>query len=248
MAVDLDSTRNLLERLGLTHIGSQITELMEEGVREKRPIHEQLHHLLSFEVEHREESRVRTGLKLSGLPPGKTLSGFDFAFQPGIDRSRIELLSTCEYIRQKENVLFLGPPGIGKTHLAASLGIKAVSNGFSVAFMTLDEVIHAMKRDSETPPTRLKGKKYLKSSLLIIDEVGFTPLERKESNLFFRLISNRYERASIIITSNKAIGEWPEVFAGDETIATAILDRLLHHCHVLNIKGRSYRVKGMGKD
>ncbi len=134
-----------------------------------------------------------------------------------------------------------------ETHLAAALGVKAISSGFSVAFMALDELIHCLKRDQDAPTTLLKGKKYLKNSLLIVDEVGFTPMDRCEANLFFRLISNRYERAATIMTSNKSVGDWPEVFAGDETITTAILDRLLHHAHVFNIKGRSYRIKDLAQ-
>jgi DNA replication protein DnaC len=121
-----------------------------------------------------------------------------------------------------------------------------VLNGFCVAFMRLDELVHALKRDAEVAPNRLNGKRYLKSTLLIIDEVGFTPLDRRESNLFFRLISHRYERVSTVLTSNKGIADWPEVFAGDEVITTAILDRLLHHAQVFNIKGRSYRMRSIG--
>lgn len=242
---DLDATRTLLGKLGLIHTPALLGDILEEGVKEKRSPHDILHRLLSCEAERREERRGAQGLRLSGLPPGKTLDGFDFAFQPTVDRRKIELLATGEYLAKKENVLLLGPPGVGKSHLAAALGVKAVALGFGVSFMTLDELIYALMRDQGTPATRLKGKGYHKASLLIIDEVGFTPLDRKEANLFFRLISNRYERAATIITSNQGIGEWPAIFAGDETLTTAILDRLLHHAHVLNIKGRSYRLKDL---
>jgi len=242
-SVDLDTTRELLERLGLLHVTPHLSDLLETGAREKQSPHDVLHQVLKTEAEAREERRIRTSLKLSGLPPGKTLDGFDFSFQPGIDRQRVQLLETCEYIRKQENILFLGPPGVGKSHLATALGVKAVSNGFSVAFLTLDELIYLLKWDQEVRSSRLKRKKYMKAALLIIDEVGFTPLDRRESNLFFRLISNRYERVSTIITSNQGIGDWPGIFADDETITAAILDRLLHHAHVLNVKGQSYRMK-----
>jgi len=126
-----------------------------------------------------------------------------------------------------------------------ALGVKAVENGFSVAFYRLEDLLHAMKKDAEVPPRRLKGKKYLKVSLLIIDEVGFQTLTRQEASLLFRLVSYRYQRGSIIITTNKSVKDWPEVLAGDEVMTTALLDRLLHRCHALNIKGRSYRLRDL---
>jgi DNA replication protein DnaC len=136
-----------------------------------------------------------------------------------------------------------GAERVGKTHLAVALGVKAVQNGFSVAYYRLDDLLHAMKQDADVPPRRLKGKKYLKSALLIIDEVGFQPLSRIESSLLFRLVSWRYGKGSTIITTNKSVKDWPEVLANDEVMTTALLDRLLHRCHVFNIKGRSYRLR-----
>jgi len=170
---------------------------------------------------------------------------FDFGFQPGIEKNWIHTLATCAWIREHETLLFQGPPGIGKTHLAVALGVKAVENGFSVAFYRLDDLLHALKQDAEIPPRRLKGKKYLKVSLLIIDEVGFQTLTRQESALFFRLVSYRYQRGSILITTNKSVRDWAEVMAVDEVMTTALLDRLLHRCHVFNIKGRSYRLRDL---
>jgi DNA replication protein DnaC len=171
------------------------------------------------------------------------LPGFRGQAPLGGAEEQIETLATCAYIRQSATLLLQGPSGTGKTHLSVALGVKAVENGFSVAFYRLEELLHAMKRDAEIPPLRLRGKKYLKVALLIIDEVGFQPLSRVEANLFFRLVSYRYQRGSTILTTNKSIRDWPEVLAGDEVLATAILDRLLHHSHVVNIKGRSYRLR-----
>jgi DNA replication protein DnaC len=125
------------------------------------------------------------------------------------------------------------------------MGVKAIENGFSVAFYRLEDLLHAMKQDADIPPRRLKGKKYLKVALLIIDEMGFQALTRQEAALLFRLVSYRYQRGSIAITTNKSVKDWAEIIAGDEAMTTALLDRLLHRCHVFNIKGRSYRLRDL---
>ncbi len=142
-------------------------------------------------------------------------------------------------------MLIQGPPGVGKSHLAVALGVKAVENGFSVAFFRLDDLLHAMKQDADLSPQALRRKKYVNVSLLIIDEMGFQPMSRQEASLLFRLVSFRYGRGSTLITTNKSVKDWPEILAGDEAMATALLDRLLHHCHALNIKGRSYRLRDL---
>ena len=245
--VDLDSTRAALEQLGLVHVAESLPQMLNEAVKENLAAHRFLDKLLAAEVGQREERRIKTSLKLSGLPPGQTLGNFDFSFQPGIERSKIETLATCAWIREHATLLVVGPPGVGKTHLAVALGVKAVENSFSVAFYRLEDLLHAMKQDAEVPPRRLRGKKYLKVSLLIIDEVGFQPMTRQEASLFFRLVSYRYQRGSTLITTNKSVKDWPEILAGDEVMATAILDRLLHRCHVLAIRGRSYRLRDLEK-
>jgi DNA replication protein DnaC len=243
--VDLDTTRGALEQLGLNYMAESLQEHLNAAVKGGLPAHKFLDTLLAVETTSREERRIKTSLRLSGLPTGQTLQNFDFAFQPGIEKSQIETLATCGWIREHETVLMQGPPGVGKTHLAVSLGVKAVENGFSVAFYRVEDLLHAMKKHADVPPARIRGKKYLKVALLIIDEVGFQPLTRQEANLFFRLVSYRYQRGSTLITTNKPIKDWPEFLAGDEVMATALLDRLLHRCHVLNIKGRSYRLRDL---
>lgn len=242
---DVSKLKEQLDALGLGFAAERLGEALTEAVKEDRGPAFLLESILSEEAERREERRLRKALQLSGLPTGQTIANFDFAFQPSVERSRIETLATCAWIRQKENLLIQGPPGVGKTHLAVALGVKAVECGFSVAFYRLDELLHAMRKDREVPPAQLRRQKYMKPALLIIDEVGFQPFSREEANLFFRMVSYRYGRGAVCLTSNKSVREWPEMLAGDEVLATAILDRLLHASHVLNIRGGSYRLKDL---
>lgn len=245
--VDLDATRVALQRLGLDHVAVGLEDFINDAVKDNLPPHRLLDKLLALEHTQREERRIRTSLKLSGLPTGLTLANFDWSFQPGIEKNRIESLATCSFIREHETCLISGPPGVGKTHLAVALGVRAIENGFSVAFYRLEDLLHAMKQDADVAPRRLRGKKYLSVSLLIVDEVGFQPMTRQEATLFFRLVSYRYQRGATMITTNKPVKDWPEILAGDEVMAAALLDRLLHRCHVLNIKGRSYRLRDLEK-
>lgn len=167
--VDLDHTRTSLEQLGLVHAGEQLSELVGQAVKKNLSVHRFLDELLANELAHREERRIKTSLRLSGPPPGQTLGNFDFSFQPAIKKSRIETLATCEWIREYETVLLQGPPGVGKTHLAVALGVKAIQNGFSVSFFRLDDLLHAMKQDAELAPKALRRKKYVNVAMLIID-------------------------------------------------------------------------------
>jgi len=243
--VDLDATRERLQRAGLAHAAERLVERLGEAATDELAPHAVLDRLLDDELTAREERRVRTALRLSALPTGQTLASFDFSFQPSVERSRIETLATGAWIRAKETLLIQGPPGVGKTHLGVALGVAAVERGFSVFFCRLEELLTALKRDAELAPARLRRRKYLSVALLVIDEMGFEPMDRTEASLFFRLVSYRYGRGSILITTNKGIKDWPDLLAGDEILATAILDRLLHHSHVLNIKGRSYRLRDL---
>jgi len=243
--VDLDTTRGRLEGLGLMHAGEVLEQLVNQAVKENQAPYLFLDRILKVEQTLRDERRIATSLRLSGLPPGMTLGNFDFGFQPGIEKSKVDTLAACAWIRSHETLLFQGPPGIGKSHLAVAMGVKAIENGFSVAFYRLEDLLHSMKQDADVPPRRLKGKKYLKVALLIIDEMGFQTLTRQEAALLFRLVSYRYQRGSIAITTNKSVKDWAEVIAGDEVMTTALLDRLLHRCHVFNVKGRSYRLRDL---
>jgi DNA replication protein DnaC len=198
--------------------------------------------LLEEEVAQKEQRRVEIALKISGLPFIKSIDEFDFTFQPKLDRQKVMSLFDLTFIRQKGNIIFLGPPGVGKTHLAVSLALKACQSGISIYFTNMEDLIKKLRKDHEAGRPG-KGRSYYKSSLVIVDEVGYTPINREECNLFFRFIANRYEKASTIITSNKAFSDWTEMFH-DPVIVTAILDRLLHHSAVINIRGNSYRLRG----
>jgi DNA replication protein DnaC len=242
----LDQPRHLLAQLGWLFAGERLADLVEQAVREQRSLGAFLELVAQVEHQHREETRVASWLKHSGLPVGKTLASFDFLFARGLDQAKVQLLATCEFARRQETVLILGPSGVGKTHVAAGLGVQAIQNGFSVWFTGADELIALLRRDEEAPSGRIRQRRYLTVKVLILDELGFQALDRADAHRLFRLINHRYERASTIITSNKSIREWPAMLAGDEALATAILDRLLHHCHVLAIDGQSYRLRQLG--
>ena len=242
---DIARLRGALVALRLAQAAEALPDLLAEVVRDDLNPLVFLDRLLGMESRSREESRIRTSLKLSGLPTGLTLANFDFGFQPAVERAKIETLAAGQWIRDRHNLLLLGPPGVGKTHLAVALGIAAIERGFSVSFYRIEELLHALRQDARTPPASLKRRKYMNVALLVVDEVGFEPFSREDANLFFRLVSYRYQRGSLCITSNKPIREWPDMLAGDETLAAAILDRLLHSTHVLNIRGRSYRLRDL---
>lgn len=239
----LERSRRLLHDLGFEFVPDRLPELLEASIREDRTLTGFLEQLLQTERNAREERRVRTALKLSGLTLGKTLEEFDFSFQRSLDKNQIDLLATGEFVKRKENVLFLGPPGVGKSHLAQGLAIRAIQQGFSVTFTTADALIETLRKDDGG--RRASRRKFMTTAVLVIDELGFQALDRRDAHHLFRVISYRYERGATIITSNKSISQWPEMLAGDEVLATAILDRLLHHCHVVNIDGRSFRLKTM---
>jgi DNA replication protein DnaC len=242
---DLAIVRQRLADLGLDQAVDALGDLVGRSVSENWNPLTFLAEVLAAETGRREERRVATSLRLSGLPTGQTLRDFDFAFQPAIERARIETLATSQWIRDRRSLLLLGPPGVGKTHLAVGLGVAAIERGFSVSFARIEHLLHDLRRDAHLPPTQLRRRKYFSSALLIIDEMGFEPLTREDANLFFRLVSYRYQRGSLLITSNKSVKDWPEMLAGDETLAGAILDRLLHASHVLPIRGRSYRLRAL---
>lgn len=230
-----------LQRLKLNRIQEILPEMIHSAEEKQLSYLSMLDGLLAEEVSTKEDRRFKIALKTAGLPYEKTIEEYDFAFHPGLDKRTVMNLFDLNFVQQKENVILLGPPGVGKTHLAIALAIKASDFGVTIYFTTLADLIKKLKDDALTNRSN-RGRSYLKSQILIIDEVGYMPIDRKDAHLFFQFICYRYERSSTIITSNKSFSEWERLF-DDPVIATAILDRLLHHCHVVNIKGNSYRLK-----
>jgi len=232
-----DRLQENLSRLKLSQAAEVLDTVVKQAEKDKSSYLRFLDHLLEEEVAAKEKRRIQTAMKTAGLPVAKTIEEYDFSFHPNLNKKEVMALFDLNFISKRENVIFLGPPGVGKTHLAISLAIKACYHGFKVYFTTMDTLIKKLKESQS------KGKAYLTSSLVVVDEVGYLPIDSQEAYLFFQFVSYRYEKSSTIITSNKSFGDWQELF-GDPVIATAVLDRLLHHCKVINIKGHSYRLRG----
>ena len=233
----MDRIRENLTALKMRNTLEIIDNYLERAVKDNLNIVEVLDHILVEETLDKRKRAIETQLKTSGFPMKKKLKHFDFSFQPSIDKRQIDELATMRFLENGENVVFLGPPGVGKTHLATALGLAAA--GHRVNCHGLIEQLKKAHFENRLPD---KLKTLAKYKLLIIDEIGYLPMDIQGANLFFQLIARRYEKASTIFTSNKTFSQWNDVFA-DVTIASAILDRVLHHCTVINIKGESYRLK-----
>jgi DNA replication protein DnaC len=198
--------------------------------------------LVSEEVSRKEQRSVQNRIKSARFPVLKSLDDFDYAFQPSIDRKKVGELSNLRFIDNNENILFLGPSGVGKTHLSTGLGVRACESGYKVLFTTLNDMVSVLMASmaDNSFPSRLR--QYVQPSLLIIDEVGYLPVSKDGANFLFQVVAKRYETGSIILTSNKSFADWGEVL-GDSVIAAAILDRLLHHSTVFSVRGDSYRLR-----
>lgn len=234
-------TQNL-EALKLTKISEILDNFLERANKEKLSLTESLDHLINEERCFKDEKSLRMRTNVAGFPYRKTFEQFNFEYQPSIDMKTINELRTMRFVENGENVIFLGPPGVGKTHLSIALGMDSVRNKYGCYHINCHELITALNKAQFENNLATKLKTYAKYKVLIIDEVGYLPFDKQGANLFFQLISKRYEKFTTIITSNKSFSEWGDIF-GDNVIASAVLDRLLHHCTVINIKGESYRLK-----
>lgn len=242
MDTNYNKLMNNLDELNLVNIKLNLPKYLQMIAEDQKDIVSALYELTELEKTLRIERAIKACVNTAGFPFQKTLDDYDFSFQPGINKAEIEDFRTLRFIESNENILFIGTPGVGKTHLATAIGIEAATHRYSVHFISCQALMEQLKKAEQENRLAQRLKTYTRYKLLIIDEIGYLNLDTQSANLFFQLISLRYENKSTIITTNKNLSKWGEVF-GNPVIANAILDRLLHHSHIVNIVGPSYRTK-----
>lgn len=229
-------------RLKLNRLPDCLDPIAEEATKRQATYVEFLDHLLAAEIAARLERDIAMKTKLAYFPVIKTLEGFDFSFQPSIDERQVRELATLRFVSQGENLLLLGPPGTSKTHLAIAPGVLAISQDVSVYFLTVADLLDIVQRDAKEDRLGHRLQAFCRPKLFILDEMGYFPLDGLAAQFLFQLVSRRYQKTSLIITSNKSYGDWGEIFA-DQVLASAILDRVLHHSTTINIRGQSYQLR-----
>lgn len=241
-----EQTMKYLKTLSLNGIIEHLDELLNEAEQHKISYLSFLNTLFSHELESRTARRLQRNMTGAHFPVEKRLDDFEFKRIKGISKSDVVNLNDCRWIDNRENLLFFGPPGIGKTHLSIGFGINAIEKGYKVCFERITNLIHLLRTQEIQKTSGYRIQRLIKSDLVIIDEIGYTPINRGEANLFFNLVSEMYEKTSIIVTSNKGFESWAEMM-GDNILTTALLDRLLHHAKIFNLDGESYRMKDKKK-